>query len=193
MSPNKKTRSDALLQNLSEERQEQIIGWCNTPKKVDEDGTVIHPGGYQFAQEQLAADGIKVSPSSLSAFYSWWNLKHRYLQADATARQQEELMLKFRPGDAETAAAFGKFVFMQQAIAQGDPETFRDMEKLRQADAKGAREDRKIEQTDRKLEQAERTIALHERREAKAKEVLANAGGISPETRQELESALSLM
>jgi len=123
-----KPRSDSPLKNLSEERQEQIIEWCNTPKS---DACV---GGHKFAKQQLAADGIKVSEGALSDFYSWWNLRRDFRRTDSLTSDFEELLRKeFPTADPKRIQDFGQTFFTMQAMAQRDSEEFRQMEYLRVA------------------------------------------------------------
>src|SRR5438128_9970022 len=103
-----KARSDSPLKNLSEERQAQVIEWCNTPKKVAEDGaTVLCIGGHKHAKEQLAADGLKVSEGALSDFYSWWHLRRDFQRTDSLTRDFEELLKdKFPNADPKKIQEF---------------------------------------------------------------------------------------
>ncbi len=110
----RKVRSDAVLLNLPDERQEQIIEWCDTPKS---EGC---PGGYQFAREQLAADGLNVSTRAVSDFYSSW-----HLQQDLTlARQVEDTVKLARPGEAKLAREAGEAMLLKLSLAKQDPKLF---------------------------------------------------------------------
>lgn len=194
MSANKKTRADSLLRNLPEERQEQIIEWCNTPKSE------TCPGGYQHAREQLAADGVKVSISALSGFYSWYCLRRSYQLAEEHAETQEALMLNFDPEDVERARKFGKFCFIQKALQVGDAKTFARVEQLIQDDHKGALELRKQQFKEKiepaKLELAERKVELLERKLKAvddAMEKAAERGGLTAEALEEIRRAAALL
>lgn len=123
-----KIRSDALLKNLPPERQEQIIEWCNTVK------TEACPGGYQHAQEQLAADGVKVSLRALSDFWSWWNLRQD-MQAAAGV---EEAMLEANPTAVREAREAGELMFLKLSMVRQDPKAFAVA--TRAADRRGALE-----------------------------------------------------
>ncbi|MEI6492061.1 MAG: hypothetical protein WCO94_05895 [Verrucomicrobiota bacterium] len=128
-----KARSDSKLKTLPEERQEQIIAWAKTPKSE----TCV--GGLAYALEQLAADGIKVSISTLSEFVSWWSLRARYLSADARAKQVEELLKSKDPSmTPERIRELGQALFTMEALDSGDAETFVNLEhlKLKQDSAK---------------------------------------------------------
>lgn len=123
-----KPRSDAVLLNLPEERQEQVWTWCNTPKK---DGCA---GGLEHAQEQLAADGVKVSLSQLSRFCSWYRLRAEFRAADSAAKDVEEFLKAEAPGmSPEKIAAAGQLVFTMQATRENDAEKFVSLESLRLA------------------------------------------------------------
>lgn len=109
-----KVRSDSLLKNLPETRQEQIIEWCDTPK------TESCVGGYQFAREQLAADGVKVSLRALSDFWSWWNLRQD-LKASADV---ETAMLEANPEAVKEARAAGELMFLKLSMVRQDTKAF---------------------------------------------------------------------
>jgi hypothetical protein len=145
-----KPRSDSPLKNLSEERQEQIIEWCNTPKTSDEDGNVTCIGGYKFARAQLASDGLKVSERALSEFYSWWNLRRDFEQADEQTNDILELIKKLDPSiTAEKLETAGQLIFTKNALAMRDAKEFREMEYLKLAKAsaktKGRQEEEKLQ------------------------------------------------
>lgn len=61
-----KVRCDAVLKTLSEERQQLIIKWAETPKNSD------CVGGYAFARAQIAAVfGLTVGIDAISDLYHW--------------------------------------------------------------------------------------------------------------------------
>lgn len=160
MSNSKKVRADAVLLNLPRERQDQIMEWCNTAKSES------CVGGLQFAREQLAADGVKVSLNALSHFWRQYQLRESYEQAENFAEFQEEQMKRFRPEDLETARKFGKFTFLQVAQAKQDGKLFATVEQLIQGDEIGALNARKQkfkeEIEPRKLRLLERRVDLME-------------------------------
>jgi hypothetical protein len=120
-----KVRSDSLLKNLPEDRQEQIMEWCNTPSERDGEGkTIPDTGGLGLARAQLAADGVKVSLRALSDFFSWWQLKRTLELADLDAQEAADWWRTFKPGDEETARKFGEFMFLQKAVRTQDAEVF---------------------------------------------------------------------
>jgi len=128
-----KARSDSKLKTLPEERQEQIIAWAKTPKSED------CVGGLAYALEQLAADGLKVSISTLSEFVSWYQLQQRFAAASSRAQQIEELLRKKRPDmQPEQIREMGQALFTLEAVDAGDTEAFVNLEhlKLKQESAK---------------------------------------------------------
>lgn len=183
-----KPRSDSPLKNLSEERQEQIIEWCNAPK------TDACVGGYKFAKQQLADDGIKVSEGALSEFYSWWHLRRDFTQAEHQTEDIVELIKRLDPKlTAEQLETAGQLIFTQRAIAARNSEEFREMEKLRLAKETARTRGR---QEERRLEIAERRVALLEENQSKAKAELQKVvakGGLSKDTLETIEQAAKLL
>ncbi len=194
-----KARSDSPLKNLSEERQAQIIEWCNTPKKFAEDGvTVLCIGGYKFAKAQLAADGIKASEGALSEFYSWWHLRQDFQRTDSLTRDFEELLKKeFPTADPKRIQEFGQTFFTMQAMAKRDSEEFREMEKLRlgkeTAATKGRQEERKLSIAERRVVLLEKKAAAYDRAQAALQEAKSSKGGVTPETLARIERELNLL
>jgi len=182
-----KPRSDSKLKNLPEERREQIIAWLNTTK------TEEHPGGLAYAREQLAADGIKVSNSTLSEFWAYWDLQQDFSDADLAATFAEEQMRAFDPANAQKAEDFGNFVFTSKAVRQKDPQTFVALQRLK-LDKDSART--RASQEDRKIQLAARRVQLLEDKAAKAKaalEGLKTKGGLTAETLRTIEEAAKLL
>lgn len=183
-----KPRSDSPLKNLSEERQAQIIDWCNEPK------TDTCVGGHKFAKQQLADDGLKVSEGALSDFYSWWHLRRDFQRTDSLTHDFEELLRKeFPTADPTRIQEFGQSFFTMQAMAKRDSGEFREMEKLRLAKETAETKGR---QEEKKLQLAERRIVLLEENQAKAKEQLKAVvakGGISADTLKTIEEAAKLL
>jgi hypothetical protein len=197
----KKIRCDAVLLNLPEERQVQIVEWIETPK------TATCPGGYQFAREQLAADGMSVSQRALSQFYSAFRRKEFYEGAYQSAEDQKALMLEFDPQNVDRAEAFGDYCFLQESLKARDPKTFVALGNLRETRKKREQfanftakkleqADKKIVQKDRDLQLVERRVLLLEDNAAKAKatlEAVKKTGGLSPETLRQIEEAARLL
>jgi hypothetical protein len=132
MNQPRKPSASALLKNLSEERMEQIAEWIKKPNDRDDDGKLIpKTGGLFFAQQQLAADGLKVSLQTISDFGSWWDLRQRFNRMELLTQNSEEMLRNFRPDlTEEQVRAFGQRVFTAAAIDQNDPETFLALTKL---------------------------------------------------------------
>ena len=182
-----KARSDSKLKTLPEERQEQIIAWAKTPKSE----TCV--GGLAYALEQLEADGLKVSGSTLSEFCSWWELKRDFSDADLLGTFAAEQMKAFDPQNAEKAEAFGQFVFTSKAVRQKDPATFVAMQRLK-LDKDSAKFKGELEI--RKLKLAARRVALMENKLERASQIVKTAqekGGMTPETLARLEKELRML
>jgi hypothetical protein len=121
-----KPRSDSKLKGLPEDRQEQIVAWACTPK------TEEHPGGLAYAQDQLAAGGLKVSQATLSEFVSWWRLQQRFSRAAARASQVADLIASRNPEfTPQQVRELAQSVFTMEALDSGDAETFVRLENLK--------------------------------------------------------------
>lgn len=121
-----KPRSDSKLKLLAPDRQEQIVAWSRTPK------TEEHPGGLAYAREQLAADGMKVSLSTLSEFVSWWELQQRFSSASSRASQVAELLAKRNPDmTPDSVRELAQALFTVEALDARDADTFVKLESLR--------------------------------------------------------------
>ena len=157
-----KPRCDSKLKNLSEERQEQIYEWCQTPKSE----TCV--GGLAFALEQLAADGLSVSIRALSEFLPWYHNRLFYEQAVDRSEQQKKRMLDFDPANVERAEAFGDYCFLQEALAARDAETYTKVRSVRLTDqalrGKAQIEKVKLKQADRRATQKDQEISLQTRK-----------------------------
>lgn len=187
-----KARSDSPLKNLPEDRQAQIIDWCNTVK------TAECSGGYKYAKEQLAADGIKASEGALSEFYSWWHLRRDFRRNDSLARDFEELLRKeFPKAEPGKIQEFGQTYFTMNAAARRDPKEFREMEYLRlskeTAETKGRQEERKLSIAERRIVLLEKKAAAYDRAQAALTEAKASKGGVTPETLERIERELNLL
>ncbi len=170
----RKVRSDSVLGNLPEERQEQIIAWSMQPK------TEEHPGGLSYAREQLAADGLKVSISTLSEFVSWWRLQRRFAAAASRANQVADLLEQRNPDmEPEHVRKLAQSIFTLEALDSGDADTFVSLEhlKLSQDSART-----KFSLEERKLELAERRVKVMERKLDQLKGALTE-GELSDEQR----------
>lgn len=183
-----KPQSTSWLRNLPEEKQAEVIAWCATPKSA------TCSGGYKYAAEQIAREGVSVAQSTLSDFYSWYHMRSIFARADRKTTDFEELLAqKFPDADPKRIQEFGQAFFTMQAAAAGNPEEFREMEKLRLAKETAATKGR---QEEKKLELAERRIQLLEENSSKAKEQLqkvVSKGGLSKETLRQIEDAAKLL
>lgn len=169
-----KPRADSWLKTLAEERQAQVIEWCNKPADRDEAGKPIpKSGGYEHARQQIAADGISVSVRALSDFYSWYHLHETFARADQKTADFLELMQgKFPDLKPAQIQEFGQAFFTMEATASGNAEEFRAMEKLR-LDKETA--ETKARQEEKKLELAERRVRLLEKKIEEAEKALDNS------------------
>lgn len=180
----RKIRSDAVLLNLPDNRQEQIIEWCEAKKT----GDCI--GGFAFAREQLAADGINVSARALSDFYSDWHLRRDILQSKSV----EAAVLAADPKDVQRARMAGEAMLLKLSLAKQDPKLFtaagmsidsrRNLDlKEESGKTKARQKDRQLAQKDTDLKLAERRLALLEKKVSDATETLGN-GKLSIEERE---------
>lgn len=169
-----KPRSDSKLKTLPEERQEQIVAWARTQKTED------HPGGLAYAREQLAADGLKVSMSTLSEFVSWYALQQRFAKAASRANQVADLLQQRNPDmEPEHVRKLAQSIFTLEALDSGDADTFVSLEhlKLSQDSART-----KFSLEERKLALAERRVKVMERKLDQLKGALTE-GELSDEQR----------
>lgn len=154
----RKIRSDAVLLNLPDTRQEQIIEWCDTPK------TETTPGGFAHAREQLAADGLNVSLRALSDFYSSWHLQQD-LQLSALVEKQVAMA---NPGKVKMAREAGEAMLLQLSLAKKDPELFTaaamSMDQRRNLDLQEKSAETKAAQKNRSLDQKDEAQRLAERK-----------------------------
>lgn len=117
----RKTSALAVIDNLPESRQAEIFEWCNTPIQRDADGKpVAGTGGYSLTQQQLADDGIHVSLTALSRWYSRYALS----QDMEAAEDVVELVKQIKPGDAKLARECGEVMFQRLAMKRQDAKMF---------------------------------------------------------------------
>jgi hypothetical protein len=152
-----KPRSDSKLKTLPEDRQEQIVEWLMTPKS---EGCL---GGLKYAQAQLAADGLKVSPRALSEFWSWWRLRERFSSASERADQVEALLKEKNPNlSPEKIRELGQAVFTMEAVESQDRESYVALENLQLArqiaETKAKLEEEKLKLAERRVKVAERKL-----------------------------------
>jgi hypothetical protein len=146
MTPERKPRCDSKLKNQSEDMQLQIAMWCETPKSKGCEG------GHRYAWRMLKEKhGMEVGLTTVSTFYAWYITTAQFGEAQAFAKRQEELMLKFDPKDADRARAFGEFTFIQKALGVEDPTLF----KL----AAGVADDRRLRELKERIEPQKLALA----------------------------------
>lgn len=160
-----KIRSDAVLKNLPKERQEQLAEWCRKKKEIDPStGEVICPGGLDYALEQLLADGVKVSRTTLSDWFKYWRLREDFNTADNASADVAEFLKKEFPGiSQEKIGKAQQLVFTIRAANQENTADFVALEQLRLS--------REIAETTAKFEAAK--IEIRQAAEKRSQEKLA--------------------
>jgi len=109
MSATQKPRADSVLKTLPEERQAAITDYARD-KSLKE------------TREWLAADGIKTSEASLSAFLSWHALRLQLKRNESTVEVMLEKLQLQRPDLLpEQIQAVGQEFFTAMAMEQQDP------------------------------------------------------------------------
>lgn len=140
--PPKKTRADAKLKNLSQEEQEQLWQYINTPLV---EGEARRMPTLEEAQVQVPLMfGFTVSTGSLSEWRAWYSLNLRMENAAERANQTALRLAKdsdLTPEDIERVA---QTVFTAETLQGGDVEGYVKLAKLRLAASKQAIEREKI-------------------------------------------------
>lgn len=155
----RKPRSDSKLKTLPEAVQAQIADWCAQDS-------------LQSAVLRCAAElqpPVRTSLSAMSEWWAWYRLSATFSQADAHARQVEELLRRQFPGATpEKIAAAGQLVFTMQAANAQDTKEFRELEYLRitkeTAFHKVEMDKAKLRQKDAQIRQKNEELALQLRR-----------------------------
>lgn len=197
----RKPRGDSVLKTLPAERQEVIIAKLGEPKAT-----------YASVRAWLAEDGLVTSETALGDFFQWWHLQRRWEAATSRGREIKEILEAAEtPISPEQIEAVGQALFLNEAIAAGGTEGlkgFVSMSKLRlaqrtfEADKKGfalkfAQKEKEIDQRERQMALDREKFDAQERRNAEAREKLnamvANKGGLTPDTIQQIEEALRLL
>ena len=153
-------RSDSVLGNLPEDRQTQVAQWIMDCKEGDR---------YEYAVEQLAADGIKVGRTAVFEWFRGWRLRQRMLSADSLACKVQDALKSLKLGlTAEQLSEAGQAAFQAEALAAENAEEFREMEYLRlakqTAQSKAELEKAKLARADRRLDQKDQDLALSNRK-----------------------------
>lgn len=164
MKDRRKPKSNAVLKNLPSERQEQVAEWCAKRNDKDDSGRDIpRTGGLAFAQQQLAADGIKLSISVIGVFYSWW-----CLERDLEISFEREQQVLAQTGDPKKAREAGETLLMRLGLATADPKLIvaaaQTSDNRRALDLEEKSGKTKAEQKERSLAQKDEEIKLAERK-----------------------------
>ena len=159
-----KPKSNAVLKNLPRERQEQIAEWCAKENERDSDGhSISKTGGLAFAQQQLSQDGLKVSLTTLSEFFSWWQLEE---DLDTSFAREEQILKK--TGDKRKAREAGEALLLRLGIVKQDAKMILTAAKVHDArrhlDLQEESGKTKARQGDAKIVQKQLDIGLAERR-----------------------------
>ncbi len=138
MSDQRKTRGDAVLKTLPEERQRDIY-----QRLLEE--TLAEVQGW------LKEDGIKISQHGLSEFHSWYALRRTLRQTESDAANFIELVKTELPElPAGKVDLIGEMFFNLTAIKQQDPKLFLALQKAKH----------RAEMDKLKYEQRERELKL---------------------------------
>jgi hypothetical protein len=107
-----KARCDAVLKNLPEDRQREIV-------------ELLDKEGYKATRAHLIEDGLKTSLGSLSEFYSWWHWREQYQELEEDTQTVMSLLSQQRPDlKQEELEQYGSIYFQTQAVKKRDPKTF---------------------------------------------------------------------
>lgn len=162
--PDKPFRTDSILGNLPSDRQEQIAEWIRTCPEGDR---------YDYAREQLAADGVKVARTTVVDWFRGWRLRQSISSADSFALQVQDALKALNLGlTTDQLDAAGQLVFTNKALEAEDPKEFREMEYLRLAKQTAATKGR---QKDQEIALAERRVAVLEKKISDAAETVENS------------------
>ncbi|HWY76868.1 MAG TPA: hypothetical protein VN281_14700 [Verrucomicrobiae bacterium] len=149
MNPERKTRPDAILDHLPEERQAEIFA-------------MLDKKSYAAVRKHLAADGIAVSENLLSRWRSRYFLRAASRQNEAdTETVLEEIKREVPNLSDEQLFSFGQRIFGMLAIKQQNAE---DWVKVQAVQIKRDAEDRERKQFQR--ETAELFIKWYADKEA---------------------------
>jgi len=115
MSTPNKARSDAILKNLSEDRQGEVFQRLTVKTATWKDTSLT------AVKEWLALDGVKTSERALSEFCSWYALRQQVKRNESTV---ETLLAEFKAAspDAtpEKVQAVGQAFFSALALETQD-------------------------------------------------------------------------
>lgn len=158
--PTKIPRCDAVLQNLPEDRQAEII------EKRKKDGLVK-------TCAWLRKDAIQVSPSTLSHFCSWYRLKQQSAIRESRALQLMEIIKQKQPGLSPTELfEYGQMFFSTMSLEEEDRESWVSVQQLTTSknleEAKLLIRQQAEERMNEKLKIERRKLALLEKKAAQA-------------------------
>ena len=148
MSNQQQPRSDAVLKNLSKERQHEI--WLRRTEGKKENRS------QEAIQQWLTDDGIKVSRRALSEFLSWYADRLDLQESNDTLEAFEEFLRKQKPGWTadkirDTAIQF----FISQTVGKKDVNQFATVVTLDQNErfgrTKGAFKERELKLKEQKF------------------------------------------
>ena len=178
MDPDKETRSDAKLKNLSKEALDELWGFRNP--EDDEDKVMSF---REIQAEVPLRYGFTVSLGVLSDFYRWLKLKRRFEASMATADQVREELERAPDFPKEKVREAVKRVFATEAMTTGKANAYIALERL------------VLQRGQQDLDA--RRVAILEKKAAFAdavKEAAANrTGGVTAEEMAEIERKLKIM
>ena len=135
MKPHKKIYPQAVLKNLPERRQEEIVEFLEVAsiqeqvKQTHKDGaksettefTRMRPPTLLEAVQWLAKDGIVISTAALSQFRSWFLLRRQMQINEDSSLELAKTELANTGATDEQVQALGQRFFNRMALQQQDP------------------------------------------------------------------------
>lgn len=119
MSDNKKTRADAKLKTLPEDRQAQIAELCAIKTLAE-------------VRQELAADGLVVSIDTISRWYSSWQLEQDFQRTETLAEQfMQQIKLSDPQITEEKLFDFGQTLFALRAVENKDARDWKRVQDVR--------------------------------------------------------------
>lgn len=160
MAAPRKVRRDATLKDLPHEFRVRVLEW------LDVDGWQLCVRRI-FSELGIASPKDPEKPISRDTLYkalSFWRAQEITDEAFAFRDAQQELMAKFKPGDARLAREFGEFSLLQRANQTQDKDIFMVATMAQDASRRAAQEDVKIGLKKKQIEQKDKDISLAERK-----------------------------
>ncbi|GEM_PF-5324671 len=182
-------RTDSLLGNLPEERQQEIAEFLMKVKKGDR---------YEVTRRHLEKDGLSVTRSQLVRWWHGWRSRRVFSGLRAQAEAFEQSLKAECPGmSAEQIRESGQLYFTAIAQAGEDSKEFREMEYLRlhkeTAKMKAELEKAKIAISNRRVLLLEKKAEAYDRAQAALRDAKASKGGVTKETLERIERELNLL